>query len=309
MKRKIILYFLFVTGIFFHSGCDEPFSPYGEFQKRYYLNCIVRADTNLQITTLYQSYAPNNKSAAENRTATFIHNSAIRLWRGNDDIYFFRDSSTENSNYYFSKGLIPHPGDNLEIEVILPDGNRLRAKTKAPEKVKKDDKKTSEIIPIRGQDYITFAWKPNVVGQIFVPNLYIYYKEEINGLEVTKKELVPWQYVNGKGINRPPLKDSEINFNLENIEKILKQIGKGKDKNKIEILAAILELRVFDKNLSAYYLSVKRISNDFTVRLDSREFSNIQGGFGIFGSFIEQKIAILFDNEYLTKFDFHQVTL
>ncbi len=309
MKRKVILYFLFISGIFIQSGCDETFSPYGEYQKKYYLNCIVRADTNIQITTLYQSYSPNNKSAVENRTATFIHNSAIRLWREDDDIYFFKDSTSNDTNYYFSKGLIPQPGDNLEIEVILPDGNRLRAKTNAPEKVKRDRKKTSEIIPVPEQDYITFAWQPNVVGQVFVPNFYIYYKETINGSEVTKKAIVPWRYVNGKGINRPPLKDSEINFSLINIEKVLKQIGEGKNRSKIEILSAILELRVFDKNLSAYYLSVKRITNDFTVRLDSREFSNIQGGFGIFGSFIDQKIGILFNNEYLTKFDFHQTTL
>jgi len=70
-----------------------------------------------------------------------------------------------------------------------------------------------------------------------------------------------------------------------------------------------LELRVFDKNLSAYYLSVNRLNGDYTVRLDAKEFSNINGGYGIFGSFTDQKIAILFDNDYLTRFNFYQKTL
>ena len=80
---------------------------------------------------------------------------------------------------------------------------------------------------------------------------------------------------------------------------ILNTISEGKNKNNFVILSAILEIKVFDKNLSAYYLSVGRLVDDYSIRLDSREFSNIQGGFGIFGSYYNQKMAIVFDDEYL----------
>ena len=313
MKSKIILFITLLILLFLELGCDETFSPYGEFQKRYYLNCIVRADTNLQITTLYQSYAPNNNNPIENREATFLHNSSIRLWKGNDEIYFLRDTTTENRSFYYSKGLKPKSGDSLEIEAILPDGNRLKSKTKVPEWVKKDLNKLTEIVPPKEGNVITFAWVPNEESQIFIPMLYIYYKEIINGTFVTQKKVVPWKYITEdgkeKGIHRPPLKNSTINYDIKNIEKALTSIGNNKNTENIIILSLILELRVFDKNLSAYYLSVGRINSNYSIRLDAKEFSNINGGYGIFGSFTDQKIAILFNNDYLTRFNFHQKTL
>jgi len=308
MKRKFVLFFILLIFMFSQLGCDETFSPYGEYQKRYYLNCIVRADTNLQVTTLYQSYSPGNIDNIEKRNTSFIHNSSIRLWRGNDDIYFFTDTTGGNVNFYYSKGLYTHPGDSLEIEAILPDGNRLKSKTKVPEIVKRDANLMSEIVPPENSEQVTFAWIPNEESQVFVPTLYIYYKE-LNDSLVTKKKVVPWKYIkeNGKekGINRPPLKNPIINYDLKNIERILLEIAKDKNVANIKILSLILELRVFDKNLSAYYLSVGRLFGNYSVRLDSKEFSNVTGGYGIFGSFADQKLALLFDAEYLTRFSLH----
>ena len=306
--KKFVSFTIIIILFGIQLGCDESFSPYGEYQKRYYLNCIVRADTNLQITTLFQSYAPNNRSSSENRNESYIHNSSIRLWRGNDEIYFFADSSIGDSNFYYSKVMKPKPGDSLELEAILPDGNRLRAKTKVPEYIQKDLNKLSEIVD--GEN-VTFAWIPNEESQVFAPILYIYYKNEITG-KVSKK-VVPWEYIkeNGKskGIHRPPLRTPNIQYNIKNIELSLTSIAKNNDTRFTEILGLILELRVFDKNLSAYYLSVGRITGNYSIRLDSKEFSNIEGGYGIFGSFSDQKISILFDADYLSRFNFHQKTL
>ena len=311
--KKFISFTIIIVILGIQLGCDESFSPYGEYQKRYYLNCIVRADTNLQITTLYQSYSPNNNSSVENRNLSFIHNSSIRLWRGNDDIYFFSDSSIGDTNFYYSKGLIPQPGNSLEIEAILPDGNRLKSKTEVPKWVKKDLNNLTEIVPPQEGNNVTFAWEPNQENQVFAPILYIYYKKPINGKMITKKEEVVWKYIkkNGDeiGLHRPPLRNPIINYDIKNIERALTSIAKNNDTRFTEILGLILELRVFDKNLSAYYLSVGRITGNYSIRLDSKEFTNINGGYGIFGSFSDQKISMPFDADYLTRFNFHQKTL
>ena len=66
------------------------------------------------------------------------------------------------------------------------------------------------------------------------------------------------------------------------------------------------EIKVFDKNLSTYYLSSGRLFDNYSVRLDTKDFSNISGGYGIFGSFIVQKISVLFSDEYLSIFGLKQ---
>ncbi len=308
MKNISDLFFILLVTLILLEACDDAFSPYGTFETKYSLNCIVRSDTNLQITTLYKSYAPNNETDSDNRKSSFIHNSIIRLWRGNDEIYLFKESSDENTNYYFTDKLNIQPGDQLEIEAILPDGNRLKSKTKVPDLVKKDYSRLTEIIPPKEGNTVTFAWQPNEETQVFVPVLYIYYKELIGNSFVTKKTEVPWMYVKEggeeKGIHRPPLKSSVINFSLQNLERVLKSISEGKNKDNFIILSAILEIKVFDKNLSAYYLSVGKIIDSYSIRLDSQEFSNIEGGFGVFGSLHNQKIALLFDEDYLEIFGY-----
>ena len=66
----------------------------------------------------------------------------------------------------------------------------------------------------------------------------------------------------------------------------------------------MLELYVFDRNLSGYYASVGKIGDSFSIRLDEIDFSNVEGGFGVFGSYISQKLAIAFDEEYINSFGY-----
>jgi hypothetical protein len=56
---------------------------------------------------------------------------------------------------------------------------------------------------------------------------------------------------------------------------------------------------MLDRNLSAYYSSVAKIGDSFSLRLDEVDFSNIEGGFGIFGSLNVQKLVMFFREGYL----------
>ena len=67
---------------------------------------------------------------------------------------------------------------------------------------------------------------------------------------------------------------------------------------------SFLELKVFDKNLSTYYLASGRLFDNYSIRLDSKDFSNISGGSGIFGSFIVQKMSIVFAFEFLAVYGY-----
>jgi len=317
MINKTLL-ILFLISLLILESCDETFSPYGKFEQKYSLNCIVRADTNFQVTTLFQSYSSNDNTPSQNRSASFVHNAFIRLWRGNDDIYVLKDSTIKESdtlhtstpiNFYYAKNFVPHQNDNLEIEVLLPNGNRLRSKTKVPDLVIKDLVKTSASIPPISGNMVTFAWRSSEADEIFVPTLFLIYRQKVGERLIQKKVQIPWKYVNENGeevgINRPPTRNQLVQYSMENIERVLKSISEGdNNKNNYFILSALLEIKIFDRNLSAYYLSTGRITDIYSVSLDSQDYSNINGGFGVFGSILEQKMAILFDNDYLAKFGY-----
>jgi len=314
---KIIISLILFISLLFVTSCDESFSPYGKFEQKYSLNCIVQADTNLQIATVFKSYPLNSNTTVQNKNNSFVHNAFIRIWQGNDHVVILKDT-TENSdtsnggllkNYYFTKKLHPKANDSLEIDVILPNGIRLKSKTKVPAKVLTDYDITTKLIPPKNGNVVTFAWKSLDPGEVYIPTLRLFYQKNVGGQLISKKTVIPWKYIqrNGKevGINKPPSSVPLVNFSMDNVEKVLKSISKGDNhKENYLIMSLVLELKVLDRNLSNYYYTTGRLFNDYTVKLDVQDLTNIHGGFGIFGSLNKQEIAILFDEAYLTIFGY-----
>lgn len=309
MRHKSLFIILIFILFLLLQSCEDNFNPYGQFEKKYSLNCIIRGDTSLQVITVFESSSPNENMLEPNINEHFVNDAFIRLWSGNDEIYYLRDTAVTNSSsneinkFYYTNILKPKNNAQLEIDALLPDGNRLKSKTIIPNKVKPDVERTTDIISSDIGDIVTFAWLSDNVYQIYIPTLSLYYKEKTqNGIKI-KTINIPWKYQNENGkevaIDKPPSKSQQVEYSLKNIEKVLIQLGKNVNKENITILSIILELKIFDKNLSTYYLSSGRLFNDYSVRLDEKDFSNISGGYGIFGSFIVQQMAILFSDEYL----------
>ncbi len=221
IKKINILIFLFAAVLILNS-CDDTFSPYGKFETDYSFNLIVIPDTNLQVATLFTSYPLNENDP---RNSSFIHNAFIRLWRGNDEVHILQDSTvtyidSSGSNIpisiYYTKNFQPNPGDLLEIEALLPDGNRLKSKTRVPNFVKRDLARTTATISSHSGDVVTFSWIPNTDRQIFIPTLKLIYKQKVGEINVLKKAEIPWQYImkDGKkiGIGSPPSKTPTRNY-------------------------------------------------------------------------------------------------
>lgn len=81
------------------------------------------------------------------------------------------------------------------------------------------------------------------------------------------------------------------------------------EKKKYTINSIFLELSVFDKNLSTYYFTVGLDDNSFAIGLDEGDYSNIENGFGIFGSFITQEFRISLSKNYVTSLGYNYIGL
>ena len=66
-----------------------------------------------------------------------------------------------------------------------------------------------------------------------------------------------------------------------------------------------VQLIVYDPNLSTYYSSMQEATDGFTVRLDQPDYSNVTGGFGIFGSYVRTELKVKFTKEYLKTFGYN----
>ena len=79
------------------------------------------------------------------------------------------------------------------------------------------------------------------------------------------------------------------------------------DKNNYSILVNNpIKVYSLDGNLERYYSSTTQ-DNNFTVRLDENDFSNITGGFGVFGSYVIKDYNLRFTPEFITELGYNPV--
>lgn len=317
MIRSIIISLLFVI-CFLAISCEENVDPAAEFREQYALNCVIRGDSTFQIARLFKSYP---LSSLENGTDLFLTGAEIRLWddpRYNDKVYFFRDTLIERhdtASYktsiraYYLDGFKPRAEQFIEIEAILSDGKRLYSSTKTPSHLEFE---IDYFIPPSepGKQYIAFEWIFTEGERIVEPQLTLYYtKRDDNGIEHLVTKSLPAALSDEHGfieeVYPKPTFEDHVYFNLDAVGKAVENISKDDpQKSNYRILYAEASFLVYDKNLSSYYASSQNLLDDYTIRIDDIDFSNIEGGKGLFGSFIRQDFRIQFRTNYITSFGY-----
>jgi hypothetical protein len=322
MKKVISLTFI-ITAVFLNYSCEENFSPKGDFQQKYILSCVIRSDTTLQTATISRSYNVNGYDPYTNKEDPFLKNAFIRIWAG-DNVYFMKDSSiqrTDTSRYkgplhfFYLDNFEPGSAASLEIEAILPDGKTLRANTSLPEPVNWnytniDTTDTNAFrIPSLSHDYFSYAWFQGSTLGWYLPRLILVYAKIVSGTEERHEVLVPEKYEdNGNGIGPvypSPTKNTIASFQNSALDSVFRQISAGDPvKSHYKIYGLVLELLVFDDNLSKYYSVTNGFLDDYTIRLDEIDYTNVEGGLGIFGSYVKQKRGSKIATEYINSFGY-----
>ena len=318
IKRKsFFIAAVLIAGLFFVS-CEENFSPKGEFNEQFALTCIIRGDTSFQVATLYSSYDVEGFDPYENEIDPAYLGADIRLWY-QDTVFVFKDSLIErqddsryNSPFYFYYLDTFKPegfGELLEIEATLSNGKRLKAKSTTPARFDFDRQETSSTIPAVNTPTVNFVWQAQEGDGFYVGRLRIKYFQNINGENVQKYKEVPLRYIEEDGEFFPilpaPSKLTSLAYSQSAIDKALAEISEG-DPNKSNYTVsnvALMKVLALDENLSRYY-SAGIGENNFTVRLDQTDYSNVEGGFGIFGNLVEREISIQVLPEYIQSFDY-----
>ncbi|MGB8316642.1 MAG: hypothetical protein WCE54_00860 [Ignavibacteriaceae bacterium] len=299
---EILLFFIITISII---SCENNFTPVINFKKQYALNCIIRGDTALQYAAILQSFVNENF----NKESAFISGAVLKLnYDGRD--YFFSDTSSgvpDNIRYYYLKNLNLEKGKQLKIEADLPDGTVLKSSTQTPDPgilIFEGDK---NIPPDNLSDVFSINWRLfNYDGEslYYKPFLYIEYRKYVNGTMVYMKKEVPVQYnlVNEKFIPVYPAisMNNSIEYPLDAINKTLKDLQETDSVSNHDILNANFVLWIFDKNLATYISSTEGFQEDFSLRIEAADFTNVQGGYGIFGSFLKYETNIQF-NPYALK--------
>ena len=315
MKKYVILLIMISLAMINYS-CKNTFDPNAPFRERYALNGILRSDTTMQIVTLSRSYVPGDGfNPSTNNQDPAVIGAQVNIWY-RDTLYPMRDTTivrTDTSRYkdsvhcYYVNNLMPEENQYVDIEALLPNGRLLQSSTRLPE-VGPDnffDNNSDKTIPPTGKDFIYINWASQA-NIIYSPRVYIIYYPA--GSTEQKEWPVPLFFVNEGGKQVPVyINQSNTNFvsvSMGTIGEYLNQIPQGGNKKDYSIAGLKIEVLVYDTNLSTYYLSLQTGLDSYTVKLDSPDFSNVQGGYGIFASYVKADFNLKFTYNYLKAMGF-----
>jgi len=317
MKSFRVILFFFIGFVFI--SCEEDFNPYGDYFERYAFTCVLKSDQNYQTATLFRSYRPDGYDPNTYTEDPSVIGADIRVWY-NDSVFVFRDSSvarvdtsrykTPFSFYYNNKFFVGNR-KTIELEVLLPNGKRLRSSSVTPGQINYNDQ-SDVIIPAGGKTFVQVIWNQLDDGTFFAPRMAIRYKQNINGEIVEKTKDVPYKYVNQGSSQVPvypePSASATIVYNLSAITKALEEISAGDpNKQNYSVLQKIIfTVAAFDLSTSKYVSSTGGNIDDLTVNVDVADYTNIEGGFGLFGSYSKKNYTRLrFMEDYIESFGYN----
>ncbi|MBK9099072.1 MAG: DUF4249 family protein [bacterium] len=304
---------------FIFLSCEEDFNPYGDYFERYAFTCILKSDQKNQTATLFRSYRPDGYDPSTYTEDPSVVGADIRIWY-NDSVFVFRDTSearTDTSRYktpfryYYNDNFYVGSRKTIELEVLLPNGKRLRSSSVTPGQINYEDR-SDVLIPSGVKQIVQFFWNALDAGNFFLPKMTIRYKQNINGQIVDKLKDVPINYVN-KGNEQVAVypnasASTTIVYDLSAITKALEEISEGDpNKNNYSVYQRVIfATAALDLPTSRYISSTSGTIDDLTVSVDVSDYTNIEGGFGLFGSYYSKAYTRLrFMEDYIESFGYN----
>jgi hypothetical protein len=145
-----------------------------------------------------------------------------------------------------------------------------------------------------------------------LPRIEVYYEKNEGGTFVVKKIIIPLGSFTIRGYSDTPVFTSsepssnyKANEYYDIINAKMKEIS-GNDPNKRNyiIKKAKFSVLAVDPQLSKYYTQSSTYSQSFSVKLFPPDYSNIQGGKGIFGMYYNFSKSANIDSLYVYSFGY-----
>lgn len=313
MKKLSILLVL----IALNFGCDDTIEPFGDFRDQYGLFCVLDGRDSLQTVIVSKNYGENLNSPYDNETDPNVKDAIVRVWYGDSvEVFDQVEMDRQDTSRYkgplnvYQKNFNITNGKEYKIEALMNNGKKIRGITKIPDYVNFNTSSTRRIPDEDDEENIYVSWSIDDEDGLYVlPKYKIIYLKNENGKDKRYEKVVPDSYkvVEEEYIPiypKPTIRRS-VSLKLETITRALEGIPQGHPRLKdFKILVLLVELNIYDKNLTNYYSSTNEFDESFSIALDETEYSNIDGGYGFIGSITRKSTSILFDPEYIQSFGY-----
>lgn len=295
-------------------GCEESINPLGLFQPRMAVYSVLTTTSDTQYVRVYSSYVhPNNKTSF-NPVERSVNDATVTVTDGTNTHIFFSASilrpdtgrDTNKIGLYYAYPFRPQENKEYTLKVVSSTMGEVTSKTRVPGKGSIECYTLAELYGGSNQP-VAALFTLSDLAKAYLVRLYMVYTAE-NPWEpesTRSKEKyyeVPafWKILNlnlehhQKQYPEPTRRTSPVNRRDQTHYLAALFPYPTRQESVYEIVhynfnvrfkRAVFYLVQFDEAWYRYYATVNLFQDRLAVRLDPPDYSNIQGGYGLFGSF------------------------
>lgn len=315
--KRFISYGMFLLGACVLISCDSEFNPKGPYAERMVIYSILMTKTDTQYVRLYTTYDPPAFDPSEIHEERSIRNATVIIRQG-DAAVQFRDTIVARDNpqrygpsvpayigYPFSVAGL----ETYSLTVESPSHGSLTATTTMPGK---GDITVLNPFVLRSpqsfNENIIVSARITPPAQGFLLRMYIDYEVRFNDAWSPQRTEVPKEVVDAgeerrfvypQLVRRTTVPVSARSLNAESVvftnsayEAVLQQLFNDYGSENLRFSKVVLILTQVDANLYTYYNLANGFQDEFSIRTDQPDYSNIQGGYGVFGAMTEDSTLI-----------------
>lgn len=318
MKNQKNNIFVLLFALVIMVSCSEDVNIKSEFEEEYLLNCVLSLDTTYQVAYLSKSFDIDGFDIDSYEGDPFVKNANLVLRDGNNT-YIFREAqidSLEGFNigrpitYYYLDNYQPYGNRTVTIGATLPDGNRVIATQQTvTRKLSYLPIFRRSIPPVDTTDKnIEFRVYDEFEGDYFVPKLEVIYEHPLSSGNYFSTE-VPINYVEKSGSLQPIYPNVyrliDFAYDRDVMGITMRKISEGDPaKGNYKVITGMMTMLVLNEDLAAYYSASSFINDNYSITVSQPDYSNVEGGGGIFGSFSKISGKIKISKNYISSFGY-----
>ncbi len=323
MKRRISLPVAFIIiGSF--VACDEAFSPSAPFQPKMVVYSILSTQSDTQFVRVYSSYNPADNDPSNNQEELPVTDATVTISQEGGPSFSCQKMTLDRPdksryqnhiNVYFAYPFRPEKGKKYTVIVSSPTRGTATSTITVPGKGSISPLNPSVFrspysspIPLYGA---TATLAPE--AKAFLIRIYIDYlsprpdgsyvptrfelpirKDVISYFSETYKKIYPQPMLRTTSPSAPAPRqfpwlpeiryEETVAYTTSALASILKDEIYEHEGCSVRFVQAVFYLTQFDEPLWNYYSVVNLYRDKFSMRTDEQNYTNINGGVGIFGS-------------------------
>jgi hypothetical protein len=297
-------------------SCKESISPRGPFVEKYVLYSLINFDTTFQTAYLSRNYEVNSDDPLDNKVDPAMEGAVIKLTVNNSKDYYFKEDTEVRIDtsryktpvkYYYIENYRPKSLDKVTISAKLMNGKELKSSIVVPPVANVGFDFTYYYNPDRTQNLV-MSWKvdgSNILtsNYYFAPLLEIVYSKAENPNSTIKiKTPLYFLPINETWMPIYPgvISAGSIHYYQDSIVRMLNSISEGDSlKGNYIIHNCEFSLLVMNQSIATFISAENTFKEEFSVRIEIPDYSNVENGLGIFGAYGRRKTFVAIWRPYI----------